>query len=429
EDTAANGFVVMSGYVFTTAFIQSPRTASLVVALNAITGSEVWRYQAPADLFAIAVGPILSPGPIPPTTSTASVPIPTPSPSPSLAHLNVYLANAAEVAALHATTGKLRWHAPAASTTAAAVVAITGTVAYSCRLSGCPDGGKSGVHGVRGSDGRELWYNDLGGDLPDLWPITTAGGTIFVAARTPDQHEQIIALNPPDGSTRWAVEVPGDILYVPLVFGDDTLYLAAGNAVYMLKAADGQLLKQLEGEFPVAAGSGMLYTLTMPFAVTGQNYLSAWHTSDWTRLWRVQQDVASPVLLADGALYAGVAADQFVAIDAASGQARWTRGDRPEPLGGFVDLLPILDHGTLYVHFEDSQIVAFDPATGKQQWAAQIGAATPGDGGFMLAGGYLFTSAFTRIGGVIPVAAFDAATGRVVWRHQAGAFGSIAVGP
>src|SRR5262249_6828819 len=145
DDTPANGFVVAGGYVFTTGSTLLQNT-TFVVALDAATGKSVWRYQTSPGLSAIAVGPVLTTGPIPPSTSTASVPVATP--SPSLAQLKVYVANVTLVTALHAADGKRRWQIRVAPTKAVGLVTVNGIVAYACRDEVCPTGATSGVHGL-----------------------------------------------------------------------------------------------------------------------------------------------------------------------------------------------------------------------------------------------------------------------------------------
>src|SRR5262249_7602493 len=209
-------------------------------------------------------------------------------------------------------------------------------------------------------------------------------------------QSRLYALNPRDGSTRWTADLPaGSVNAVPVV-GDDMLYMQIGTATYALQASDGRQLKRLEGEFPVAVGNGVLYTLTLQNGFAGTNDLSAWRTSDWSRLWRVERDILPQALLADGVLYAGTSDNRVVALDLTTRRERWiSPPDITAAVGSHVDQTPILAHGVLYVHYRDAHVVAFDPATGKQRWATQIGDESRVNG-FVFAGGYAFTTGFLQ---------------------------------
>src|SRR5262245_3909831 len=136
---------------------------------------------------------------------TSRVGTPTPTSAPSLAQLNVYIAARSEVVALHATNGATRWQVPiVAPTITSTLVAVNNAVVYACGLlqgDVCPEGAKAGVHGLRGSDGKEVWYNALGGHIPGFW-LLASGETVYVSASSSGQS-RLYALSSRDGSSHW----------------------------------------------------------------------------------------------------------------------------------------------------------------------------------------------------------------------------------
>ncbi|MER3514958.1 MAG: hypothetical protein C4310_11720, partial [Chloroflexota bacterium] len=89
------------------------------------------------------------------------------------------------------------------------------------------------------------------------------------------------------------------------------------------------------------------------------------------KLWEFQAGgaLAGTPAHADGVLYFGGFDSKVYAVDAQTGQARWTL-----PLNdNWVWGTPAVRNGTVYVGTLDGQVYALDAASGAQKWVRQVG--------------------------------------------------------
>jgi outer membrane protein assembly factor BamB len=135
--------------------------------------------------------------------------------------------------------------------------------------------------------------------------------------------------------------------------------------------------------------------------------------ADGSRRWRVRLasggDVGTPTV-ADGRVFAasGIGAGPedsgVVAVDASSGDVRWTY----KSPGGAVIYTPPICHGVAFVIGHDGLLVALDAATGEQRWSLDVHAeleALPA----------IVDDRVYVVGRGGPATAVDATTGRLLW--------------
>jgi outer membrane protein assembly factor BamB len=169
-----------------------------------------------------------------------------------------------------------------------------------------------------------------------------------------------------------------------------------------------------EGVVYVPGGDGVLYAL---------------RARDGSVAWRYDagEQLATPPVIADGRVFVASQGNTLFAVDAKSGQWLW-QYRRDLPTGFMVQGMgtPTLSKGVLYAGFSDGFLVALDPATGAAKWERAL--SSPGnefldvdttpivdDAGRLIAASY-------KDG----VYALDAQTGEVVWNTvTAGVTGAI----
>lgn len=107
--------------------------------------------------------------------------------------------------------------------------------------------------------------------------------------------------------------------------------------------------------------------------------------SDGTEAWRLDVGAAMSDVAVDGdTVYVGSATESVLAIDAASGETRWTAD-----LENTAFTRPLVAHGRVFVGAADYYLYAFDAASGEQSWRTETpNAITHGP---TMAGGKLVT--------------------------------------
>ncbi|MEL6703411.1 MAG: PQQ-binding-like beta-propeller repeat protein [Bacteroidota bacterium] len=146
--------------------------------------------------------------------------------------------------------------------------------------------------------------------------------------------------------------------------------------------------------------------------VDDQGRISAHSLTDGSPRWTADLEVpvyATPAV-ADGLLLVPTTRGQFVALDAATGQRRWTYA-AATPTTRLTS--PATDRRTLFVGTSDGTIAALDVQTGDVRWTHTedgVIAAAP-----HLAGDVLFVGSLRK-----RVFALDAATGTVRWQTEIG---------
>jgi len=349
-----------------------------------------------------------------PTATPTTVPTATPKPTPvSLANVNVYLDTYPQVTALNAGDGSARWQVSLPSGVALGTASVNGVVMY---MTDAAPGVKIGIHGLRASDGAEIWYNDLGGQRANVWTVN--GGTLYA-----ETNATLHAIDPTTGATRWSYSLPSGVGTAPL-FADGIMYAFTSDTsdgtlgtLSAIRISDGRLIKGLPGlGWPIAAGNGLVFTINYPTQPPGANFLTATRSSDWSQAWRIQAEIGTAAALQDGILYASMSPshDRIAALDAATGQVRWT--SEPGTTTSEVNTVVVQDNA-IYVRHQNGTILALDPVTGAQRWKIVILDNTNPNARLLLASGYIFTTGTLNNLEDAWVVALNAKDGSELWRY------------
>lgn len=348
-----------------------------------------------------------------PTATATAVPTATPKPTPvSLANVNVYLDVYLQVTTLNGGDGSVRWQVSLPSSAALATASVNGIVML---MTDAAPGVKVGVHGLRASDGVEIWYNDLGGLRVNAWTVN--GGTLYA-----ETNSTWHAIDPTTGATLWSYTMPSYIQGSP-AFADGIMYTVTNTgALDAIRTSDGTLIKELPGlGYPIAAGNGLVYTIPYIPGVAVPNLLTATRSSDWSQAWQEQAPINPVATLQDGILYGGAGAngERIAAVDALTGSVRWT-SDPGSTSGLGADVNRIVVQGnTVYAHHQDGTVLALDSATGARRWKIVVSDLTNINPPLLLAGGYIFTTGSPNDASHEFVVALNAQDGSELWRYQA----------
>jgi outer membrane protein assembly factor BamB len=157
--------------------------------------------------------------------------------------------------------------------------------------------------------------------------IDVANRRLFIGS----SDHGLYALRATDGSSIWRFETMGPVQSEPLYDGHEDVVFFGSNdgALYKVKAADGALV------------------------------------------WRfnTNAEISRKAVLQNGILYVVNANDTVVAMDAVSGQMRWTQHRSPAfgmEIAGYAG--PLVTRDRVYVAFSDGHVAAYDPLDGSERW-------------------------------------------------------------
>lgn len=221
----------------------------------------------------------------------------------------------------------------------------------------------SGI-GIRGI-GRGRAANEETGEKD--WPQFRggAGHSGSTAATHPDAVER----------DRWAVGSESQPASAPAV-DDGTAYVGIGSELLALDVTSGS------GTWRASVGDRVVLSPAVGadnvFVTTEGGDVVALSKTEGSEQWRVGLGgkPGAPTV-ADGAVFTGSTNDRIVALEAASGEVRWT--DSREVDSSYVSHTvlrptPAVSDGTVFVNVTDygGALVALDAATGEEQWAQQF---------------------------------------------------------
>lgn len=266
------------------------------------------------------------------------------------------------------------------------------------------------LYAVDAEDGAELWRREAGA----FSSATVSDRTVYVGG------ENLLALDPVDGSLRWRIETGEQVVGPPRVV-DGTVYAASGDPMgWTLRAVDAE---GGELEWVQTADVGVVRP---PAVADGRVYLSgqdvrALDAASGQVLWTAETSgrPTAPVV-ADGTVYVGEANREenegaVTALDGQEGTARWRRtmfgpvfaavsvadgvvytagaaSDGGTVTGGFLTAVdaadstllmhaeldtfinypPTVADGTVYLADEGNHVIATDAANGAIHWTQPI---------------------------------------------------------
>lgn len=225
-----------------------------------------------------------------------------------------------------------------------------------------------------------------------------ADGEVYVATRQPradTTHLRVVVLDAVDGSllretTVTTYDEPttsSRLLWDSLVVTDRGVYVLAFDGLYALN-------NDLDRRWHVDLGGGPTTTVLasgQPAVADGVVYAATASTTDRT----------------DGA-------EAVLALDAASGERRWTHDVQTSEHGWTFP--PALADGTCYVSALDAGLLALDAQTGLLRWQASAAVNGPPT----IADGTVFCSTDGGDADDSSILAVDADSGRELWRTEGG---------
>ena len=253
-------------------------------------------------------------------------------------------------------------------------------------------------------------------------PVVEAG-SVFIGS----QDHSLYALDAASGNRRWAFRT-GEKIYESAIVANDKVYVVSGDAVlYALESATGEKRWTFEtlprGANPRPPGQallqgGTLYVTNWPFRrgdTPNTSYVHAVDAESGQARWTRSVDggfVSEPAVTAGRVLVANSEDDTFLyAFDEASGATKWKASIEGGRHG--VGRAPMVTGGMVYLETEKT-LAAFDVATGAQKWRFATKGIEEGiaaDERFVYVVSYGGLQLMPRM----TLRALDAATGREAW--------------
>lgn len=231
---------------------------------------------------------------------------------------------------------------------------------------------------------------------------------------------RVAGFDPKTGSERFDVEIGRGRIYGLALTADHLIAVTRGDGDQtsrLVAVTDGGT-QEWSQALPHVTGPPALLDGTLYLATRGDDSAVIALASDGTEQWRQTVDGTcynAPVV-GGGAVFVGLEDGHVAALDAGSGEHRWTEPIAPdEPCCPDIQGTPTYAGGLLLVPGIDEHLYATDPADGSTVWSTRV---VPEDYGNpvpspAVLGGRIFLQ--TYHGGAL---ALDAADGEVRWRDQ-----------
>jgi outer membrane protein assembly factor BamB len=283
--------------------------------------------------------------------------------APVIAGDSVYVADADGIVhAIDLATGKSRWTYEAKDAAFETTPLIVGDKLFVGDLNGV-------MHAISTKDGSKLWTHDC--ESPIHSSANSAGDRIIYGAENAD----VICLGL-DGKELWK-SASGDRVNSAPAIANGLAYVSGCDGA--LRAFDIQTGKQkFAADLPALTGGSPCIVGDRAFIGTDTGYIVAMGADGKKKpLWEFdkvedQQMVYSTPAAADGIVVAGARDRNIYALDANTGQLKWTFATR-----GDVDSSPVISAGRVYVGSRDKKLYVLDLKTGRKLWefSAQRGIA------------------------------------------------------
>jgi len=226
------------------------------------------------------------------------------------------------------------------------------------------------VHAIEASTGVEDWQASIDGPIGAS--AAAVGDTVFVAT----ESGTAVALATADGAVRWqtrlrggatrSIAASGDLAYCPLSHGFfDAIRISDGALAWGARFADdGDGGTPTVAEGLVFAAAGLDGTDPAARAVIALDATTG--AERWRRSSPAGKTLYAPAVR-DGVAYIVAEDETVVAVDARTGELRWTART-----GAPNDALPVLSQQLVFVATTGGSLQAFDIETGAQAWAVDI---------------------------------------------------------
>lgn len=240
-------------------------------------------------------------------------------------------------------------------------------------------GSENGIfHSVDGSNGEEIWRNEVGGAVS---PPALIDGTVYFSAvkvtnmegRNPeveaDKPGTVYALDPDSGDINWAFEKNYQILSPPAV-DNDTVYVGCWDTnFYAINAETGEEKWRFEEAENVFCGTKAALLNGTLYIGNHDHNLYAINADDGSLIWSFETEdkvVSSAVATQDG-IYVGSLDDHLYGVDPETGEELWDF-----KAAGPIASSPAYKDNVLYVGSGGNSIHAVNSNSGDGIWSYDV---------------------------------------------------------
>ena len=221
--------------------------------------------------------------------------------------------------------------------------------------------------------GALQWKTSVGGELSHQSPLVI-DGKVIVGDRLGIVH----ALDASTGVEAWRTSTDGPIDASGAGVGDTVFVATESGTAFALAVATG--LVRWQSKLPGGVTRSLAATDALVYCALSHGKFNALRVSDGTLAWEAQftdDGEGGTPTVAEGLVFAAAGLDSsdeaaraLIALDAATGAERWRRkSPEGETLYG-----PAVRDGVAYIVAEDSTVVAVDAQSGELRWTADTGA-------------------------------------------------------
>jgi outer membrane protein assembly factor BamB len=223
------------------------------------------------------------------------------------------------------------------------------------------------VQAVNLSDGSMLWkYPEKADTQKVFYAAPAVADSVLVVG---DYQNALFGLDPKTGAEKWKfAEGKNRFISSPFIEGDTIL---APNADHFLYALD--LNGNLKWKFETKAGiwAQPVTDGKVVYFPSMDHYLYAVNLTNGSKVWSVDMGgaiVSTPVMSKDGSIFVGTIADEFIAVDAASGKIQW----RYATSGAVWSRAMLLDDQVIFGDLS-GKVNAISAKTGQLTWSTDVG--------------------------------------------------------
>lgn len=233
-------------------------------------------------------------------------------------------------------------------------------------------------------------------------PLAVQADLLVVA-----RGDRLTALSSTDLAFRWEVGLGARILASPVIAGD-LVYVGTARGLVALRLDNHREAWTLQaaygvGAAPLAAGNTL-------YACMAAEALVAVDARTGAIRWQHRCDAGSSApVLAGGRVILGTRGGEVLAVDAASGKPAWT-----VKVDGMMSFAPAAAGSSVLVGDGGRRLRCIDAETGRVLWTRSVEGRFMGEGPAMSARAIVFTTTKPA------VEAYDPSTGRRLWRRWMG---------
>jgi len=313
----------------------------------------------------------------------------------------VYIGATRRLLALDSKNGHILWKDTVDGNFTYSTPLLHGDVLYAGSINGY-------MYAFNARNGKVIWkqwFTNIGIE----GPATLNGNTLYVGSN----DDYFTALDAATGEKKWAVLTRNNVSTKSVVYGNKVIFGSSDGYVYALDAANGSLVWKYATGGMIVASSPTLSNGVV-FIGSRDYYLHAIDANTGLNKWKFDAGVSmeqAASAVANGVVYAAGwyempplnTAGSLYAINEFTGQKIWQALDTL----GFSGPL-CLDNGTIYISADDLNFYAVNAATGDVRWSKEI---LPNGAGAVVKNGIVYVGG----GGTGFVYAFDAVSGAEIW--------------